>query len=864
MNKDANSVLDKLISKAQKAQKEYSTFSQEKVDEIFKACAIAINQRRIPLAKMAVEETGRGIVEDKIIKNHFASEYIYNKFKNEKTCGVISEDKAQGIKRVAEPVGVIAGVIPTTNPTSTAAFKALITLKTRNAIVVSPHPAAKKCTYEVCKIINDVAVAHGAPDGLIACIEEPTVELSAALMKHPDTKLILATGGPGMVKEAYSSGKPALGVGAGNTPVVVDYTADVRMTVSQIILSKTFDNGMICASEQSVIVVKSIYEEIKKEFAFRGCYILNADEKKKVGSFVIQDGKLNAQIVGHSAYEIATWAGIKVPEDTKILIGEASDIGVNEPFSYEKLSPVLGLYCVDNYEEGVQKAYDMLQFAGVGHTSCLYINEDISEEKIKKFYEKMPTGRILINTPSSHGAIGDIFNFRLEPSLTLGCGSWGHNSTSENVGIKHLLNIKSVAARRENMLWYRVPPKIYLKRGCIDLALKDYAGIKKTALIVTDAYLFESGMTKSVTNVLDEIGIRYSIFSEVKPDPTLSTVRQALKIAETLKPDLIIALGGGSPIDAAKVVWMLYEHPDTKFEDIAMRFMDIRKRICESPALGIKADFVAIPTTSGTGSEVTPFAVITDDETDIKYPLADYALTPSMAILDANLVMGMPKSLCAASGIDSLTHALESYVSIVATEFTKCNSKEAIDLVFKYLPASYKEGANNPIAREKMHYAASIAGMAFASGFLGICHSLAHKLGAAFHVPHGFANAMLICQVIKYNALDVPHKLPSFSQYPYPDAKRRYAEIADMLHLGGKYEDEKLKLLIDAINKLKKELDIPMSIREYGIPEKEFMAKVDEIVDLAFDDQCTGANPAYPLMKDMKQIYIDAYNGVYY
>lgn len=683
-------------------------------------------------------------------------------------------------------------------------------------------------------------------------------------MKHPDTKLILATGGPGMVKEAYSSGKPALGVGAGNTPVVVDDTADVRMTVSQIILSKTFDNGMICASEQSVIVVKSIYEEIKKEFAFRGCYILNSDEKKKVGSFVIQDGKLNAQIVGHSAYEIATWAGIKVPEDTKILIGEASDIGVNEPFSYEKLSPVLGLYCVDNYEEGVQKAYDMLQFTGVGHTSCLYINEDISEDKIKKFYEKMPTGRIIINTPSSHGAIGDIFNFRLEPSLTLGCGSWGHNSTSENVGIKHLLNIKSVAARRENMLWYRVPPKIYLKRGCIDLALKDYAGIKKTALIVTDAYLFESGMTKSVTNVLDEIGIRYSIFSEVKPDPTLSTVRQALKIAETLKPDLIIALGGGSPIDAAKVVWMLYEHPDTKFEDIAMRFMDIRKRICESPALGIKADFVAIPTTSGTGSEVTPFAVITDDETDIKYPLADYALTPSMAILDANLVMGMPKSLCAASGIDSLTHALESYVSIVATEFTKCNSKEAIDLVFKYLPASYKEGANNPIAREKMHYAASIAGIAFASGFLGICHSLAHKLGAAFHVPHGFANAMLICQVIKYNALDVPHKLPSFSQYPYPDAKRRYTEIADMLHLGGKDEDEKLKLLIDAINKLKKELDIPMSIREYGIPEKEFMSKVDEIVDLAFDDQCTGANPAYPLMKDMKQIYIDAYNGVYY
>ena len=867
MNKDlkSNSVLDDLVEKATKAQAIYSRFTQEQVDAIFKACAIAINSRRIPLAKMACEETGMGIVEDKIIKNHFASEYIYNKYKNEKTCGVLEEDLAQGIRRVAEPIGVIAGIIPTTNPTSTAAFKALITLKTRNAIVVSPHPKAKKCTAEVCKIINQVAVENGAPDGLINCIEEPTVELSAALMKHPHIKLILATGGPGMVKEAYSSGKPAVGVGPGNTPVVIDDTADIPTAVNQLILSKTFDNGMICASEQSVIIVKSIYEKVKKEFVSRGCHILNEEERTKVGNTVIQDGKLNPKIVGLPAYKIAEISGIKVPETTKILIGEASVIGPSEPFSYEKLSPVLGMYQAENFDDAIQKAYDMLIFAGAGHTSGLYINEKSEKEKIEKFYEKMPTGRILINSPASQGAIGDIFNFRLAPSLTLGCGSWGGNSFSEQIGIKHLLYIKSVAARRENMLWYRVPPKIYFKRGCTDLALRDYAKVKKNALIVTDGPLYELGVTKKVTDVLDSIGIKYSIFSDVKPDPTLSTVKAGLDKALSLKPDLIIALGGGSSIDAGKVIWMLYEYPDVKFEDIAMRFMDIRKRICEVPPLGKKASFVAIATSSGTGSETTPFAVITDDETQIKYALADYELTPDMAILDPDFVDSMPKGLCAASGVDSLTHAIESYVSIFATEFSQKDSVKNIEIVFNYLVKSYN---GDPDAREKMHYAAAIAGMAFANGMLGICHSLAHKLGAAFHIPHGIANALLICQVIKFNANNVPSKLPAFSQYPYPLAKQRYAEIADLLKLGGNSEDEKVKLLIDSINKLKKDLDIPLSIREWfakggKYTEKDFMDKLDSMVELAFDDQCTGGNPAYPLMKEMKQLYLDAYNGVY-
>ena len=860
--KSGNSILDDLIAKAKKAQEIYSTFSQEQVDNIFKACAIAINSRRIPLAKMAVEETGMGVVEDKVIKNHFASEYIYNKFKDMKTCGIISEDTAMGMKKVAEPVGIIAGVVPTTNPTSTAAFKSLIALKTRNAIVFSPHPRAKKCTLEVCKIINKVAVEHGAPDGLIGCIEEPTVELSAALMSHPQIDLILATGGPGMVKAAYSSGKPALGVGAGNTPAIIDETADIKMAVNSVIMSKTFDNGMICASEQTVVVVKSVYEEVKKEFLYRGAYLLNKDEKAKLSKVMIIDGALNAKIVGQPAYVIAKMAGITVPEETKILIGEASSISRDEAFSYEKLSPVLGMYKAENYDDAVEKAHNLIVFGGLGHTSVLYTDEDNQKERIKKFYEKMPTGRILINMPSSQGAIGDVYNFRLEPSLTLGCGSWGNNSTSENVGPKHLLNIKSVASRRENMLWYRVPEKIYLKRGSLDVALREYAN-KKRALIITDGPLFKLGVTDNVTKVLDDIGVKYTIFSDVKPDPTISTVRDIVKTANVFEPDVIIALGGGSPIDAGKIAWLLYENPEVKFEDIAMVFMDIRKRICDAGELGKKAQFVAIPTTSGTGSETTPFAVITDDATHIKYPITDYALTPDMAILDANLVMSMPKGLCAASGIDSLTHALEAYASICSTEFSNSNAEKAIKLIFKYLPASYKEGAENPVARENMHYAASLAGMAFANAFLGICHSLAHKLGAAFNIPHGIANALLICQVVKYNANEKPTKQGLFPQYKYPHARERYAFIADMLELGGKNDNEKVANLIKAINNLKKELDIPLSIKDYGVAEKDFMAKLDDIVEQAFNDQCTGANPVYPLMKELKQIYLDAYNGIY-
>lgn len=865
MSKDAkisNSILDDLISKAQKAQKIYANFPQEKVDEIFKACAIAINSRRIPLAKMACEETGMGIVEDKVIKNHFASEYIYNKYKHSKTCGVIEEDTAMGIKRVAEPIGVIAGVVPTTNPTSTAAFKALITLKTRNAIVISPHPRAKKCTAEVCKIINQIAVENGAPDGLISCIEEPTVELSAALMKHPHIDLILATGGPGMVKAAYSSGKPALGVGAGNTPAIIDETSNIKMAVNSIIQSKTFDNGMICASEQSVVAIKSIYEEVKKEFTYRGAYILSREEKAKISKVIVIDGSLNAKIVGQPAYVIAKMAGITVPQETKILIGETSAISKEEAFAYEKLSPVLAMYKADNFEDALNKAHNLVIFGGLGHTSVLYTDEDNQKERIAKFYEKMPTGRILVNMPSSQGAIGDVYNFRLEPSLTLGCGSWGGNSTSENVGIKHLLNIKSVASRRENMLWYRVPPKIYLKRGSLDVALREFAD-KKRALIITDGPLYKLGVTDNVTKVLDDIGVKYTVFSDVKPDPTIGTVMDILKSANAFEPDLIIALGGGSPIDAGKIAWLLYENPEVKFEDIAMVFMDIRKRICDAGELGKKAQFVAIPTTSGTGSETTPFAVITDDATHIKYPIADYALTPNMAILDANLVMTMPKSLCAASGIDSLTHALEAYASICSTEFSNANAEKAIKLIFKYLPSSYKEGANNPDAREQMHYAASLAGMSFANAFLGICHSMAHKLGAAFNIPHGFANALLICQVIKYNSNEKPSKQGLFPQYKYPHARQRYSAVADLIELGGRNETEKVANLIKAINNLKKQLDIPLSIKDYGVSEKEFKDKLDDIVEQAFNDQCTGANPVYPLMKELKQIYLDAYNGVY-
>ncbi len=851
--------LEALISRVKKAQEVYATYSQEAVDKIFKAAARAANMARIPLAKMAVEETGMGIVEDKVIKNHFASEYIYNKHKAAKTCGVISEDKANGTKIVAEPLGVLAGIVPTTNPTSTAIFKSLIALKTRNAIIFSPHPRAKKSTIAAAKIVLDAAVKAGAPKDIIGWIETPTVELSNQLMKHDHIDAILATGGPGMVKAAYSSGKPALGVGAGNTPAVIDETADIKMAVSSILMSKTFDNGVICASEQSVIAVKDVYDQVKEELKYRGAHILSPEDKEKVGKTVIINNAVNAKIVGQSAYNIAKLAGINVDEKAKVLVGEVSDISLSEEFAHEKLSPVLALYKAENFQEAVKMAYELVELGGAGHTSVLYTDER-KQDRIKEFGKKLHTGRILINCPAAQGAIGDLYNFRLEPSLTLGCGSWGGNAVSENVGVKHLLNYKTVAERRENMLWFKVPPKVYFKRGATDLALRELNG-KKRAFIVTDRYLFNSGTVYNVTNVLEDIGIDYQIFFDVKPDPTLSTINEALSMVKTYEPDVIIALGGGSPIDAAKLLWLLYEQPDTNFEDISIRFMDIRKRICSIPQLGEKAQLVAIPTTSGTGSEVTPFSIITDDQTHVKYAIADYALTPSMAIIDPNFVDSMPKGLCAASGIDALVHAIEAYVSILATNFTNSNSLEAIKLVFRYLPRSYNGGKDDPQAREKMHYASTIAGMAFANAFLGLCHSMAHKLGAAFNIPHGLANALLISQVIKFNATDCPVKQGTFPQYKFPNAKAKYGQIADELGLGGNNDDEKVQLLIDAIENLKTQLSIPKSIKEYGINEDDFFNKLDEIVELAFDDQCTGANPAYPLMKEIKELYIKAYNG---
>lgn len=852
--------LEILISKVKKAQKIFATFSQEKIDKIFRAAALAANQARIPLAKLAVEETGMGIVEDKVIKNHFASEYIYNKHKNAKTCGIISEDKTNGTKIVAEPLGVIAGVVPTTNPTSTAIFKSLISLKTRNAIIFSPHPRAKNATIAAAKVVLDAAVKAGAPENIIGWIDVPSVELSNLLMKHSSVDAILATGGPGMVKAAYSSGKPALGVGAGNTPAVIDETADIKMAVSSVLMSKSFDNGVICASEQALIAVKEVYEDVKAELAYRGAYILNEKEKKKVAKTIIINGALNANIVGQSAYKIAEMAGVKVPESTKVIVGEVTDISLEEEFAHEKLSPVLALYSAKNFEEATEKAYQLVELGGAGHTSVLYTDAR-KQDRIDSFATKLHTGRILINSPASHGAIGDLYNFRLEPSLTLGCGSWGGNSVSENVGVEHLINYKTVAERRENMLWFRIPPKVYFKRGATDLALRELKG-KKRAFIVTDRYLFNSGTVYSVTNVLEEIGVDFQIFFDVKPDPTISTINDALSMIRTYEPDVIIALGGGSPIDAAKIIWLMYEQPETNFEDIAMRFMDIKKRICDLPELGKKAQLVAIPTTSGTGSEVTPFAVITDDETHIKYPIADYALTPNMAIIDPNFVDSMPAGLCAASGVDALTHAVEAYVSALATNFTNSNSLEAIKLIFRYLPRSYKNGKDDPIAKEKMHYASTIAGMAFANSFLGLCHSMAHKLGAAFNIPHGIANALLFNQVIKYNATDCPSKQCAFPQYKFPNAKAKYGQIADELGLGGKNDDEKVDLLIEAITNLKKEINIPLSIKDAGVSEKDFMAQLDTLVEQAFDDQCTGANPAYPLMKEIKQLYINAYKGI--
>ncbi len=855
--------VDEIVAKVAEAQKKYAEYTQEQVDYIFRRVALKLSSLRIPLAKMAVEETGMGVVEDKVIKNHFASEYIYNKFKNTKTCGILEEDKANGLIKIAEPLGVIAGVIPTTNPTSTAIFKSLIALKTRNGIIFSPHPRAKKCTIETARIILEEAVKAGAPENIIGWIENPSIFQTQYLMQHPQVDIILATGGPGMVKSAYSSGKPALGVGAGNVPALIDETADIQMAVSSILMSKTFDNGMICASEQSVTAVKDVYDAVKDEFIKRGAYILSPKEKEKLAKVIMIDGHLNSAIVGQPAYKIAEMAKISVPEETKVLIAECSKVGAEEPFSAEKLSPVLAMYKADDFKSGADLAKELVSHGGRGHTSVLYTNPQ-NDDRIKYFGHLMITGRVMINCPTSQGAIGDIYNFRLEPSLTLGCGSWGGNSVSENVGVKHLMNIKNVAKREENMLWFRVPPKIYFKPGSLSFALKELKG-KKRAFIVTDKPLFDLGFTKRVTDVLDEIGVAYKIFSDVHPDPDLTTVNMAIGTLRSFEPDVIIALGGGSPIDAGKIMWMMYEHPELKFEDLAMRFMDIRKRIFEFPQLGEKAMMVAIPTTSGTGSEVTPFSIITDDSEGVKYAVADYALTPSMAIVDADLVQTMPKGLCAASGIDVLTHALESFVSSMATEYTRGLSLEAGKLVFDYLPQSYATADLH--AREKMHAASTLAGMAFANAFLGVCHSMAHKLGAAFNIPHGVANALLFCQVIRYNATDKPAKQCAFPQYKFPHAKAAYAEFATAMGFKGKTEDEKVDALIAGIQDLKKKIGIPTSIREWfaikgEYTDEDFKKAMETLPTLAFDDQCTGSNPRYPLIKEIRKLYELAYEGV--
>ena len=849
------------FERVKKAQEKFSTYTQEQVDEIFKAAALAANQMRIPLAKLAVEETGMGIVEDKIIKNHYATEYIYNKYKDEKTCGVIEEDTSFGIKKVAEPIGVIAAVIPTTNPTSTAIFKTLIALKTRNGIIISPHPRAKNATISAAKVVLEAAVKAGAPEDIIAWIDVPSLELTNILMQSADT--ILATGGPGMVKAAYSSGKPALGVGAGNTPAIIDESADLILAVNSIIHSKTFDNGMICASEQSVIVLDSVYEQVKAEFKNRGCYILNEEETEKVRKTIIINGALNAKIVGQKAHTIAALAGVEVPEDTKILIGEVESVDISEEFAHEKLSPVLAMYKSKDFTDAVEKAHQLILDGGLGHTSSLYINTITEKEKIEQFYSKMKTCRVLINTPSSQGGIGDLYNFKLAPSLTLGCGSWGGNSVSENVGIKHLINIKTIAERRENMLWFRAPEKVYVKRGCLPVALDELKNVinKKRAFIVTDTFLYENGYTKGITDKLDEMGIVHETFFNVAPDPTLACAKEGAKMMENFKPDCIIAVGGGSAMDAGKIMWVMYEHPEVDFMDMAMRFMDIRKRVYTFPKMGEKAYFIAVPTSAGTGSEVTPFAVITDEQTGTKYPLADYELLPNMAIVDANMMMNAPKGLTSASGIDAVTHALEAYASMMATDYTDGLAKEALRNIFEYLPRAYENGANDPEAREKMANAATMAGMAFANAFLGICHSMAHKLGSFHHLPHGVANALMINEVLKFNSAEVPTKMGTFPQYDHPHTLRRYAEIAESLNLGGNTDEEKLDNLIKKIDELKEQIGIKKTIKDYGIDENDFLNRLDEMTEQAFDDQCTGANPRYPLMSEIKDMYLRAYYG---
>ena len=858
---DSVETLEAKMKAMREAQKEFAKFSQEQVDKIFYEAAMAANKMRIPLAKMAVEETQRGVLEDKIIKNHYAAEYIYNAYKDTKTCGVIEEDTAYGIKKVAEPIGLVAAVIPTTNPTSTAIFKTLICLKTRNAIIISPHPSAKACTIEAAKVVLEAAVKAGAPEGIIGWIDVPSLELTNQVMR--DSDIILATGGPGMVKAAYSSGKPALGVGPGNTPVIIDDTADIKMAVNSIIHSKTFDNGMICASEQSVTVLDSIYEEVKKEFQYRGCYFLKKGaELDKVRKTIIINGALNSKIPGKSAYEIAKMAGVDVPENTKILIGEVESVDISEEFAHEKLSPVLAMYKAKTFDEALAKAEQLVADGGYGHTSALYVHP-AQKEKIEKHYAAMKTCRVLINTPAAQGGIGDLYNFKLAPSLTLGCGSWGGNSVSENVGVKHLINVKTVAERRENMLWFRTPEKVYFKKGSMPVALDELGTImhKKKAFIVTDSFLYKNGYVKGIEEKLDAMGIQHTCFYEVAPDPTLQCAQKGADMMRSFEPDTIIALGGGSAMDAAKIMWVMYEYPEANFEDMAMDFMDIRKRVYTFPEMGKKAYFVAIPTSSGTGSEVTPFAIITDAETGVKWPLADYQLLPNMAIVDVDNMMTQPKGLTSASGIDVMTHAIEAYVSIMATDYTDGLAMKAVKMVFENLPSAYENGANDPKAREEMANASCMAGMAFANAFLGLNHSMAHKLGAFHHLPHGVANAVLLTEVMRYNASEVPTKMGTFSQYQYPHALARYAELGRFAGCTGKDDKEVFENFLAKLEVLKEQIGIKKSIKEYGIDEKYFLDTLDDMVEQAFNDQCTGANPRYPLMKEIKELYLKCYYG---
>ena len=858
---DSVEKLEAELDRVRAAQREFATYTQEQVDKIFFAAAMAANKARIPLAKMAVEETGMGLVEDKIIKNHYAAEYIYNAYKNTKTCGVIEEDKAYGIKKIAEPLGVIAAVIPTTNPTSTAIFKTLICLKTRNGIIISPHPRAKKSTTAAAKIVLDAAVAAGAPEGIISWIDAPSLDMTNLLMKEADT--ILATGGPGMVKAAYSSGKPALGVGAGNTPAIIDDTADIKLAVNSIIHSKTFDNGMICASEQSCIVDKKIYKAVRKEFEDRGCYFLKADEIDKVRKTIIINGALNAKIVGQKPVTIAALAGVTIPEEAKVLIGEVESVDISEEFAHEKLSPVLAMYKSENFNDALEKAAQLIADGGYGHTSSVYLNAVTEQEKLDAFSAKMKTCRVLVNTPSSFGGIGDLYNFKLAPSLTLGCGSWGGNSVSENVGVKHLVNIKTVAERRENMLWFRAPEKVYIKKGCLPVALDEVGNVmqKKKAFIVTDSFLYKNGYTKPITDKLDEMGVTHTTFFNVAPDPTLACAKEGVAAMNAFQPDCIIAVGGGSAMDAGKIMWVMYEHPEVDFLDLAMRFMDIRKRVYTFPKMGEKAYFIAVPTSAGTGSEATPFAVITDERTGVKYPLADYELMPNMAIVDADFHMTAPKGLTAASGIDAVTHCLEAYASMMATDYTDGLAIRSLQMIFQYLPRAYDNGPNDPVAREKMANAATMAGMAFANAFLGVCHSMAHKLGAFHHLPHGVANALMIDYVLRFNAAEVPAKMGTFPQYDHPHTLARYAEVADALGVKGRTDADKLEGLIKKIDELKDYVGIKKSIQEYGVDEKHFLDTLDDMVEQAFDDQCTGANPRLPLMSEIKDMYLRAYYG---